>query len=162
MTKKIAVRHDCLIEYASAMAETSDSHVVVLHVANCMGAMGSGVALDISKAWPEVEETDKETVIGDLNKLGKFNRTLVKRDNFELTVLNIYAQYRYGPRQQNNFDIAAFDAALESIATYFHNQDVCFVFPAMGAGRGGGSWRQISDVIVGRLDDWPLYLIKKP
>lgn len=134
---------------------------VVLHGCNCYCVMGAGVALALSNEWPEISNADKQTSPGDNRKLGNWTTATLDLDGGTVLVHNIYSQFRYGPAVEKNFDLDAFDRACQSLASYYKNQNVNFIFPLIGAGNAGGNWSDISDVIVNRLSDFNLTLVRQ-
>ena len=45
---------------------------IIAHGCNCFCTMGSGIAPQIAKAFPEAYDVDQKTVKGDKKKLGVF------------------------------------------------------------------------------------------
>jgi O-acetyl-ADP-ribose deacetylase (regulator of RNase III) len=152
------VAHANIIDFVENL--DSEEMVVVLHVAHCHNLMRAGVALDIAEAWPEADEADKATRYGDRNKLGNWSSARVTRKGKTFEVLNLYAQYRYGPAHEKNFDIVAFEQCLKKLADYYENQNVHFVFPLMGTGTSGGRWKDNGPLVVKYLKDFKLTLVK--
>ena len=67
------------------------------HCANCFCTMGSGIANQIKKVFPEAYTADLKTVSGDINKFGTFSVGVVNSNNTSIKyVYNLYGQYRYG------------------------------------------------------------------
>ena len=51
------------------------------HCANCFCTMGSGIANQIKKVFPEAYTADLKTVSGDINKFGTFSVGVVNSNN---------------------------------------------------------------------------------
>lgn len=134
--------------------------LVVLHGCNCYNRMGAGVALDIATAWPEAEQADLATNMGDKRKLGRWSQALVTREEMTFEVLNLYTQYRYGPARERNFDIEAFRSICERLGAHYRGLNTHFVFPLIGTGTGGGHWNEIVPIIEEHLGDFKLTLVK--
>jgi O-acetyl-ADP-ribose deacetylase (regulator of RNase III) len=143
-------------------AAESGKYDVVLHNCNCFCTMGSGVALCIANAWPEVAAADCATQKGDISKLGTYSRARVVRGDIGFNVYNIYGQYKYGYRSLQLFDIDAFAYAIDTLATELQlwKRPVNILFPPLGAGSAGGRWRHISNVLTTQLSNHNLTLIK--
>lgn len=139
-----------------------EEHVVVIHNAHCHNLMRAGVALDIAEAWPEADEADRATRYGDKGKLGNWSSATVSRNGKTFEVINLYAQHRYGPARERNFDIYAFESGLKKLADYYRGQNIHFVFPLMGTGTAGGYWRENGPLVESYLGDFKLTLVKRP
>lgn len=149
-----------LTEYVEEFIQETDTHVVVLHSTNCQNTMGSGAALSIANTWPEAKEADMRTTRGDRNKLGSFSSAAVHRHNKTFTVVNLYSQYRYGPRAEKHFDVEAFEKALRELASFNAGLDITYVFPKISAGSAGGNWKVIMDLINDILGEHPRQYVR--
>jgi O-acetyl-ADP-ribose deacetylase (regulator of RNase III) len=149
-----------LIEYVENLV--TDKEVVVFHNANCQCRMGAGIARDIARAWPEVEEVDNATIKGDSSKLGYWSSALVERNGRRFTVYNLYCQDRYGPAWEHHFDYTALNWALARMAMQYTGRDALFVFPLVGTGHAGGRWPRVRDIITARLTGFQQVLVKLP
>lgn len=116
---------------------------VFAHQANCMCTMKSGIAPQITKAFPEMQQADDRTVSGDFSKLGRFTKATLKEIE-GVVGYNLYGQYDW--RGRKNTDYNALKNALEAL-----NDDLVFssiiALPKLGAGLGGGDWNVISEII---------------
>lgn len=118
---------------------------VVLHIANCMCVMGSGFAKSISSLYPEVLAVDKTTGKGDKSKLGTCSMvTIVTPNGHNVTIVNMYAQYKYG-RNDVHLDMVALHSCLEVVNTKFPKRRIAM--PRIGAGTAGGNWYEIANTI---------------
>lgn len=135
---------------------------IVLHNCNCQNTMGSGVAKEIAKHWPEVYKADCNTVKGDFSKLGTYSKATVTRRGNTFTVYNLYGQFRYGERKLQLFDIDAFENALCLLAIELHalKRPMKILFPLLGTGSAGGRWSAIAPRLESILKDHHLTLVR--
>ena len=120
---------------------------VIVHGCNCFCTMGSGIALQIKNLLPEAFKADEYTIRGDVFKLGGFTNSYVKRNDNIFTVINAYTQFHYG--NQKDVEYSAISQVFKRIDEQYHNQRIAY--PLIGAGKGGGNWEIISDIISFRL-----------
>jgi O-acetyl-ADP-ribose deacetylase (regulator of RNase III) len=130
---------------------------VIVHGCNCFNNMGGGIARQLAIRWPEVAVVDRDTNMGDRNKLGTF--TIAETPVCK--VVNAYTQYHYGQATGPHFDYAAFGLVLENLAKRF-SPETKFGFPLIGCGLAGGDeirilrmikeWSTFRDVTVVRFD----------
>lgn len=116
---------------------------VILHGCNCFHMMGAGVARLVAMKFPEAVTADKCTNFGDINKLGKtswFEVTALP-DVYNPLIINMYTQFEPG----KNFDIKAFELCLRQVRKFFLHKRIGM--PMVGAGIGGGDWKEIEKVI---------------
>lgn len=114
------------------------------HGCNCFHAMGSGIAGQLARKYPEVPAADQRSVYGDRSKLGTFTMASVDIEPLAsfFLVFNLYTQF--GTRTyegEDVFEYAAYETAINSIAripTPFK-----LGLPKLGAGLAGGDWGRI-------------------
>ena len=131
------------------------------HCANCFCTMGSGIANQIKKVFPEAYTADLKTVSGDINKFGTFSVGVVNSNNTSIKyVYNLYGQYRYG-RDSRKLNYEKIYTALESMEKSCKNNNVTFVgFPKnMGCMLAGGHWPIVYKMIEHIFSD-PIYTVK--
>ena len=133
---------------------------IIVHGCNCFHAMGAGIARQLADRYPIVEETDRQTVFGDRDKLGTSSQVIVKSktSNHHFMVKNAYTQY-YWSHGKDVFEYDAFQKFLnytaELIAQSYTPKEGFLVpekryrygFPMIGAGLAGGDWNRISKMI---------------
>ena len=133
---------------------------------NCQGRMGSGIAKQIRERWPEVYEKYLSEHEFWTEKMGRSssplgNVDIVRINNSNQSVINIYAQHNYGYDGKRYTSYDAFAKALELIKSYIPG-GASIGFPhGIGCGLGGGNWLVISaliDEILG--DDYDVYIYK--
>lgn len=120
---------------------------------NCKGAYGAGLSGAISKCFPEVELAFRRNYQDNRGK--QFGTYEVIQCTTTLFVANIYSQDTYG-RNGTHTDISALATAVIAIAE--NNPDMTVYLPhhydvkkgihgGIGAGLGGGNWRDIENAI---------------
>ena len=77
---------------------------IIAHCCNCFNTMGSGIAPQIAKAFPDAKEADDETMRADYDKLGTFTMSVTEFEEHDVIVYNLYGQYGYGNRQRGVID----------------------------------------------------------
>jgi O-acetyl-ADP-ribose deacetylase (regulator of RNase III) len=131
------------------LAEQGEFDVIV-HGANCFHAMRSGIAGQLAKKYPQVEEADRQTEFGDRNKLGSYSRVIIEVNDTLFVVLNAYTQYKWSSGS-DVFEYDAFQKFLDKIylyiQTYKAGGKLSVGFPMIGAGLAGGDWSRISKMI---------------
>jgi O-acetyl-ADP-ribose deacetylase (regulator of RNase III) len=124
---------------------------VILHIGNCKGVMGAGVAKQIRSKWPQVykDYKDKESTTGlNLNNIVMSNITKT------LTVYTLLAQDTYG-RYGSHINYGALKICLRKVALLedlrFKEENTplrkIYLPRFMGAGLAGGNWVEILQII---------------
>jgi O-acetyl-ADP-ribose deacetylase (regulator of RNase III) len=107
--------------------------------------MGSGIAAQIAKEFPEAYEADKKfTKYGDINKLGSYE---LAATDFGF-IINMYTQFHPGrvPRKQDLYD--AIRKGFIAIDSPCAKDKIWSVgIPLIGAGIAGGNWEKIKKII---------------
>lgn len=119
---------------------------VIAHGCNCFCTMGAGIAKQIRIKYPEAYQVDKITKSGDRNKLG----TITYAVNGNLTIVNCYTQYNYGPGKVN-IDYNALRKCLKEIKKQFTGKRIGL--PAIGCGLAGGDYDKLVPIIEEELKD---------
>lgn len=125
---------------------------VALHGVNCHCKMSDGVALQIAKAFPIVEQADLATRPLDKNKLGTFIAVDISIKGKAVKVLNCYTQFNYAGfdiEEAELFDYKAFTAILKEVAKKFPKEKI--VMPMIGTGHAGGDRDKILTIIKQEL-----------
>lgn len=153
-----------------ALCEAGRIHGMV-HGCNCMHAMGSGIAGQLARKYPEVPQADiDQTAFGDFTKIGTFTDALVclddEADNMFM-VYNAYTQKTPSYNGEDVFEYEAFPRVLQAIrsdieqninanmATPNPNWKFVLGFPQIGAGLAGGDWPRIRQMILDEFQDHP-------
>lgn len=125
---------------------------IIAHCCNCFNTMGSGIAPQIAKAFPNAKRVDDATNSGDRDKLGDATVSVTDFENHTVWVYNLYGQYGYWSRRDGGIDLNYFFLAksLEAMRNdmlYFDAQDAKIGFPKIGCGLAGGDWTVVSQII---------------
>lgn len=125
---------------------------IIAHCCNCFNTMGSGIAPQIAKAFPDAKEADDETMRADYDKLGTFTMSVTEFEEHDVIVYNLYGQYGFGNRQSGVIDLNYYylTKALEEMREdllYSGEQDSKIGFPKIGCGLAGGDWKVVSQII---------------
>jgi len=126
----------------------SGPEIYIGHGCNARGVMGSGVALQIKKKWPNVysdykkvyDEEEERLVLGTVI-------TSVTPDN--CVVFNCITQADYG-REEGKVYVSykAIEQCMQKINTLVPlNSGTHVAFPQIGAGLGNGDWSIIEHII---------------
>lgn len=134
---------------------------VIIQQCNCFCTMGSGIAYEIRKRYPEAYEADCKTIKGDKNKLGKFSWVKAKDGKI---IINMYSQYDYG-RDYRRTNYEYFANGLERVTLFMidNNLKSISIPYKIGCNLGGGSWEIIEVMINVAFRDCPfdVFICKK-
>jgi O-acetyl-ADP-ribose deacetylase (regulator of RNase III) len=138
---------------------------ILCHQCNCKCTMGSGIALEIKKRYPEAFEIDLKTK-SDCSKLGKYSVATVCNPNTYKYIVNLYGQYSYG-RDKRYTNYEAFYTSIDSlkislIYKIMDNLTICFPYK-IGCNLGGGNWNVIHTMIQEVFKDYKgkVFICKK-
>lgn len=123
-----------------------------VHGCNCMHAMGSGIAGEAARRYPEIPEADREqTVRGDETKLGSFSFVTVPSLEDPGLTFEVFNGYTQRAPSYDSSDVFAYDklpelcqAISESVAEC---ENYTLGIPRIGAGLAGGDWNRIRKII---------------
>ncbi len=132
-------------------------NIVIAHVCNDLGLMGSGVAKALSDKWRTVKwcyekwhETNyrsNRTTDYYPFELGKVQFVQVDDDN-DIVVCNMIAQHSImsrGEKKPIRYD--ALRECLKEVYKYCHLNKMNLHMPKIGSVRAGGDWDTITDII---------------
>ena len=133
----------------------------IAHGCNCFCTMGSGIAPQIAKAFPNALEVDLETTKGSLNKLGKFTVGYYEELPKVLRILNLYTQYDF-KKNSKGYNLS-YDALTKCFSKLNEIYGVSSHFklgiPQIGAGLAGGHWEAIENIINLTTPDLDIELV---
>ena len=138
---------------------------IICHQCNCQGVMGSRVAAEVKRRYPNVYRSYRDTYEQEGLKLGDAIIVPTYNDK-EQVIANLCAQDKYG-RDKQYTDYKALRKCLEQVRLYaFHAFQKCKIaFPyGMGSVRGGGDWNtvyQIIDEELGQYYDVEIWRLDK-
>ena len=134
---------------------------IIAHQCNCFCNMGSGIAPQIAKAFPEAQKADNDTIRGAPQKLGTLSiGTQPRKTVGSVVVFNLYGQYSHQrPRKgEMNTDYDALRLAMTEMKRKIQQygwEHVPIGLPKIGCGLGGGDWAVVYamiDEILGEFD----------
>ena len=127
---------------------------VIVHGCNCMASMGGGLAAQVARTYPEVEEADREY---DLQRPGRLKAgTILPVDVEDGTVVNAYTQVMGGP----SADVSLIRRAMWSLHALYGHEDVRIGIPRIGCGIGGLRWDDVEPVVEKELGDLDVTLVE--
>ena len=126
----------------------------VLHVVNCQGVMGSGIALQIKKRFPRAFEEYKRVEAEEGLNLGD-----ISSDIYDNDVINLHAQKFYG-RGKRHLNYGALAECLYNITYVWDTSLIIGVPYLMGCDRAGGDWEVVKEMIDFILKDYELIYYK--
>jgi O-acetyl-ADP-ribose deacetylase (regulator of RNase III) len=146
-----------MIKHITKDITTVTSGIICSQV-NCMGVMGSGVALAIKNKWPKVY--DRYVKLHEIYKeqqwrlLGSFQK--IRLDD-NLFIINLFGQYDFGYDGQRRTEYGSLAESLNKLSTELYqmlreNDDIYIPYK-MGCDRGGGDWNIVYDMIKTLLDN---------
>jgi O-acetyl-ADP-ribose deacetylase (regulator of RNase III) len=141
------------VEFGDVLAQPEG---IILHGCNSLGIMGSGIALQIKEQYPEVflKYVEKYDAQGNNLKLGDIIPVKVGKNKW---IVNCITQRGFG--RQKNHKYVSYDAIHDCMVELrdrldlmrFESNTLPILFPAIGAGLGGGDWKVISEIIDGTI-----------
>jgi len=135
---------------------------IIVHGCNCLGVMGSGIALSVKNRYPKAYEVYKAQEKADGLKLGRVSYVEVEDDKF---IVNGLTQRVFAPHQPDypNGRYTSYDAVddvfhkVKALAvhlkTHRPDSEIPVLFPLIGAVRGGGKWEVIEKIIDEAIPD---------
>lgn len=119
-------------------------HRLILHGCNAQGVMGSGIAKQIRKKFPEAFEEYHIAYEKDMLWLGD----VIFADCEDKIIANGVTQQYYGRGGECFVSYEAINNVMEETHDYALKHGMEHVaMPLIGAGLGGGSWKKISSII---------------
>lgn len=143
-----------MIQYITKDITTVKSGVVA-HGTNCLGAMGSGVALAIRKAWQQVYreyslycQLFKQPNHSSDELLGTVQTVEI---NHMLYVANCFTQSSYGRDGNVYADVDAVEECLGNAISFAKHKGLSLYMPKIGCGLGGLNWENDVEPILSKL-----------
>lgn len=141
----------------------------IIHQANCMHTMGSGIAAFIRENFPEAYLADLKTKKGDPAKMGTFSYAKVQNPKFPNAklIMNLYSQFDFS-RDARHTRYDSMVDGLISIRDAFrkkaNGEKRTLAIPyRIGSNRGGGDWvivRAIIESVFGNEADFDVVICK--
>ena len=129
-----------------------DGHVdTIIHQCNCFHKMYRGFAAQVVDSFPLVKQVDLATEYADRSKMGTYS--MVKQRN--VTIFNVYAQFRTGGRNVNNTEYDMLAKGLKSVGDFLrsNNPSAKIGMPRVGCHLGGSRWLDVRPIIERTLHD---------
>ena len=127
---------------------------IIVHQANCFCQMGSGIAKEIARLYPEAVTADRRSKKGDKSKLGSYT---VGVSDHGIIIINLYSQYHYGKTPNTCYtDYGAMKTGLLEIKDDYDTpiaNNVLAIPYKMGCGLAGGDWNIVHKIIHEVFDD---------
>ncbi len=114
---------------------------IIIHQCNCFNNMGSGIARVIAEKYPEVDQADKNTPLGDINKLG----TYIAVETRHGIIVNAYSQYSYGSSYGTPTSYLAQRQILKDLAKVYKGKRIGTY--QLGCNRGGADWDVVRPIL---------------
>lgn len=147
---------------------TTATENVIVHVVNCQGVMGSGVAAALKDRFPGLfhayrthwENHRREESLGTCCLY-----TNIDPDGRITIIANLFAQRRYGYDGGKYISYDALDRALSDMVSQLHNfthlPKATFAIPYnMGACRAGGNWNVVKALVEAHVDPEQIEIYK--
>lgn len=149
-----------MIHYCKGDLLKSDVDYIV-HQVNCQGKMGSGIAKQIRKMYPEVYTAYIEIIEIMYEPLGFASVTQLENKKHK-GVINLFSQVNYGYDGKRYTDYEAFAKGLEDIAGRYGKEikGKIGIPYNIGCGLGGANWKIISTMIEEILHECDVYVYK--
>lgn len=152
----------------------SDADVIV-HQVNCRGVMGSGVAKQVKKYFPDTfmaysNMCKRYAAAGSTEELlGQALFVIEGVGGHEVGIANLFSQFDYGYDKKLYTNYNAFREALQDMKTqlllFCHRltRDPRIAIPyRIGCDRGGGDWDTVYKIIEEELSDFDVTLYELP
>lgn len=138
---------------------TDGAFDVIAHGCNCFCTMGAGIAKGVATHFPSAYAADRRTAKGDLAKLGTCSFAEVEVGDRVLTIVNAYTQYDFRGRGRKA-DYDAIRSCMRWLRAKFPKARIGL--PKIGAGLGGGDWKDIEAIIAEELHDCDVTIVEYP
>lgn len=138
---------------------------IICHACNCMGVMGSGVAKQIRKKYPQVyeeylEKVDEYTQGEDLRKelLGQVHAVVIDENKI---VVNMFTQYKFGNDGKQYTNLEAMFKCLLAVRQVAEKNKISVAMPyKIGSYRGGAKWDEVEELIFRAFNGYEVTLYK--
>ena len=119
---------------------------IIVHQVHCQGVMGSGIAKQIKKKYPEVFKAYYYTCKTEELK-NYFGTALICEANDGQYIANVFGQNTYGKDLHTDYD--ALKSGLKEVQDFAKEKNLSVALPyKLGCGRGGGDWNTVFDIIT--------------
>ncbi len=151
------------IRYIKQDITTIDNGIIG-HGVNCLGKMGSGVALAIKNKWPEVYNQYVQycNVFAKQaeEKLGIVQTVDVGTADKPLVIANCFTQVNYGHDGKRYANKVAVEESLSNLVAFAANFHMPVYIPKIGCGLGGLNFEQdVQPILETLTSDYPAVTI---
>jgi len=130
------------VKYENLLNFTEDA---VGQGCNCFSNMCAGVALALKNTYPEIFETDKNSLLKPVEKLGNFTKGILKKNG--KTFYNIYSQFDFGINKVY-LNYQALEKSLTAVLKDMKlNNLKSLALPKIGCGLAGGEWDKVLKIL---------------
>lgn len=135
---------------------------IIAHQVNCMGVMGSGVAAQVKKRYPEAYQAYKDFCTahkgdrrGMLGTAQLCPVSWLPDGTPRIFIANLFAQFDYGREPGKVYtNYTALRHSLETLAMHASENNYYVALPdGIGCGRGGGDWDEIVLPMIEQIFD---------
>ena len=133
---------------------------IIVHQTNCMGVMGSGLAAQVKKKYPDVFKGYYHFCkTNQLNEL--LGNTLICETDDGKYIANVFGQGNYGTDKQYT-DYDALRKGLKDVRDFAKERNLSVAIPyKIGCGLGGGDWNTVFEMITDIFADVPTNIYRK-
>jgi O-acetyl-ADP-ribose deacetylase (regulator of RNase III) len=132
---------------------------IIAHQVNCMGKMGSGLALQVKQKYPNVFYEYHRHYDDQTKKLGDCLCVLCPDGR---VIANLYGQYGYGYDGVQYTSHESLKKAMISLASLMSpGHSIAFPYK-MSCDRGGGSWNVVSGYISTIFENYEVEIWRLP
>jgi O-acetyl-ADP-ribose deacetylase (regulator of RNase III) len=126
---------------------------IIVHGCNCEGVMGAGIARTIADRFPAVYDAYSNEHKANGLKLGTIIPVQLGKQKWIVNAMTQAHTSSGGGNRPVSYDaVAECFERIEEFATKLP-QPLPILFPAIGAGLGGGNWEIIKHIISNSIDD---------
>jgi len=133
------------------LIKEASNYDAIVHGCNCFNSMGAGIAAGVAKVYPEADRVDKQSIYGDINKLGTIEHVIIRDKN--VIVVNAYTQFTPG----KDVSYAAIEMVLRKLNKDFEGRHIAL--PMIGCGIAGGYWEIVYNMMKRILKDVSVTII---
>lgn len=142
------------IEYVhrDALESRGSRPKIIAHIVNNRTPNwgGGGFASAVKRKWPEVQNQFRSMVEEGRFSLSIGNSLKIRVDD-KLSVVNMVAQFGFGPSPKPRIRYAGLESCLEELARLALEEGASLHMPRIGVGHAGGNWQIIEELIDQKL-----------
>lgn len=134
---------------------------IIAHGCNCFHTMGSGIAGQLVRIYPQVLESDKRnSEYGDQSKMGTITHYSPEKDKF---IVNCYSQFEFGTHKMQ-VEYGAIRSCLKEIKDLINKhfvdvKNVKIGLPLIGCGLAGGNWEVVKKIIESEMSVYDITIV---